>query len=82
MAVRLKDRKRFVNDSQKINLILSCFDGDDERDGLDGGQIAKRLRRLGYDVDEGSLKMFMYYHMVYQYLRKEKVRGVSVYYPI
>jgi hypothetical protein len=71
--------KKFSNASNKINVIMSVFD-EDER--LDGKQLSKRIRRLGYDVDEGNLKMFIYYHMQYQYLMKEKVHGVNKYFAV
>jgi len=71
--------KKFSNASSKINIILSVFK-DGEK--LTGRDISKRIRELGYDVDEGELKMFIYYHMQYQYLMKEKVNGVNKYYAI
>jgi hypothetical protein len=71
--------KKFSNASNKINVILSVFN-DNER--LDGKVISKRIRRLGYDVDEGNLKMFIYYHMQYQYLMKEKIHGVNKYFAV
>jgi hypothetical protein len=71
--------KKFSNASNKINVIMSVFD-DDER--LDGKQLSERIRRLGYDVDEGNLKMFIYYHMQYQYLMKEKTHGVNKYFAV
>ncbi len=71
--------KKFSNASNKINVIMSVFE-DDEK--LDGKQLSKRIRRLGYDVDEGNLKMFIYYHMQYQYLMKEKSHGVNKYFAV
>lgn len=71
--------KKFSNASNKINVILSVFN-DDER--LDGHEISRRIREKGYDVDEGNLKMFIYYHMQYQYLEKEKINGVNKYFSI
>jgi len=71
--------KKFSNASNKINVILSVFN-DDER--LDGHEISRRIREKGYDVDEGNLKMFIYYHMQYQYLEKEKINGVNKYFAI
>ncbi len=71
--------KKFSNASNKINVILSVFN-DNEK--LDGKEISGRIRRLGYDVDEGNLKMFIYYHMQYQYLMKEKYQGVNKYFAV
>jgi hypothetical protein len=58
---------------------MSVFN-EDER--LDGKEISKRIRHIGYDVDEGNLKMFIYYHMQYQYLMKEKMHGVNKYFAV
>jgi repressor of nif and glnA expression len=71
--------KKFSNASNKINVILSVF-SDDEK--LNGKEISKRIKDRGYDVDEGNLKMFIYYHMQYQYLEKEKVNGVNKYFAV
>ncbi|RMF90698.1 MAG: hypothetical protein D6733_03150 [Methanobacteriota archaeon] len=71
--------KKFSNASNKINVILSVFK-DGEK--LTGRDISERIREKGYDVDEGNLKMFIYYHMQYQYLMKEKVNGVNKYYAV
>jgi hypothetical protein len=49
---------------------------------LDGKEISGRIREIGYDVDEGNLKMFIYYHMQYQYLMKEKTNGVNKYFAV
>jgi hypothetical protein len=71
--------KKFSNASNKINVILSVFN-DSEK--LDGKELSNRIKRLGYDVDEGNLKMFIYYHMQYQYLEKEKIHGVNKYFAV
>ncbi|MFQ5800999.1 MAG: hypothetical protein ACE5HH_04695 [Candidatus Hydrothermarchaeales archaeon] len=71
--------KKFSNASNKINVILSVFT-DGEK--LNGKEISGRIRERGYDVDEGNLKMFIYYHMQYQYLEKEKVNGVNKYFAV
>jgi hypothetical protein len=71
--------KKFSNASNKINVIMSVFN-EDER--LDGKEISKRIRNLGYYVDEGNLKMFIYYHMQYQYLMKEKMHGLNKYFAV
>jgi hypothetical protein len=71
--------KKFSNASNKINVILSVFN-DGEK--LDGKELSNRIKRLGYDVDEGNLKMFIYYHMQYQYLMKEKIHGVNKYFAV
>ncbi|GBE18297.1 hypothetical protein BMS3Abin16_00893 [archaeon BMS3Abin16] len=71
--------KKFSNASNKINVIMSVF-GNDEK--LDGKEVSRRIKKLGYDVDEGNLKMFIYYHMQYQYLMKEKSQGVNKYFAV
>lgn len=71
--------KKFSNASNKINVILSVFKSDER---LGGKEISKRIKELDYDVDEGNLKMFIYYHMQYQYLEKEKVNGVNKYFAV
>ncbi len=71
--------KKFSNASNKINVILSVFN-DGEK--LAGREISERIKEKGYAVDEGNLKMFIYYHMQYQYLMKEKVNGVNKYFAV
>ncbi len=71
--------KKFSNASNKVNVILSVFTSDER---LTGREISRRIRDKGYDVDEGNLKMFIYYHMQYQFLNKEKINGVNKYFAI
>ncbi|MFQ6135753.1 MAG: hypothetical protein ACE5PM_01075 [Candidatus Hydrothermarchaeales archaeon] len=68
--------KKFVNTADKVDVILSVFK-DGEK--LKGKEIARRIREKGYNVDEGSVKMFIYYHMLYQYVKRERVNGVNHY---
>lgn len=69
--------KKFFNMSNKKDVIMSVFNGGEK---LKGRQIAERIKELGYVVDESSVKMFIYYHMQYQHLLKERVKGVNYYY--
>lgn len=71
--------KKFFNTSNKKDVILSVFE-DGEK--LKGREIAKRVAEIGYKVEESSVKMFIYYHMQYQYLMKERVKGVNYYYKL
>lgn len=68
--------RKFGNTAHKISIVLKAF-----RDGetLSGGEIARRIKRMGYRVNEGSLKMFIYYNMLYKYLQKEPINGVNHY---
>ncbi|MFQ5976282.1 MAG: hypothetical protein ACE5J5_08215 [Candidatus Hydrothermarchaeales archaeon] len=71
--------KKFFNTSNKVDVILSVFN-DGEK--LKGREIVRRITERGYRVDEGSVKMFIYYHMQYQYLLKERKKGVNYYYKL
>ncbi|MFQ5887314.1 MAG: hypothetical protein ACE5HY_01300 [Candidatus Hydrothermarchaeales archaeon] len=71
--------KKFFNTSNKVDVILSVFN-DGEK--LKGREIARRIEDMGYRVNESSVKMFIYYHMMYQYLQKERVNGVNYYYKL
>lgn len=68
--------KRFGNVTRKVNAILEVF-GDGER--LNGREIVGRLQKEGYHVNDAHLKMFIYYNMLYKYLRKEEVKGINQY---
>lgn len=68
--------KRFGNVTRKVNAILEVFE-DGER--LNGREIVGRLQKEGYQVKDAHLKMFIYYNMLYKYLRKEEVKGINQY---
>ncbi|KKL72535.1 hypothetical protein LCGC14_2083960, partial [marine sediment metagenome] len=72
-------RNKFFNTSDKKDVILSVFKTGDM---MRGSVITKRIKKLGYRVDEQEIKMFIYYHMIHQYLEKEKIKGVNYYYRI
>jgi len=72
--------KKFTNSSERINAILGVFRENGRK--LGGREIAENLRVKGYNVDEGELKMFIYYYMLHKYLGKERKNGVNVYYAI
>ncbi len=67
---------KFFNNSVKKDVILSVFG---EGETLKGEEITKRISELGYRVKESNVKMFIYYHMQYQYLKKERIKGVNYY---
>ncbi len=69
---------KFKNASHKIKIVLKAFREDEK---LTGKEIAKRVRKMGYKVNEGHIKMFIYYNMLHKYLRKEVVRGINYYFP-
>jgi|Deesub1362B_J571_1020462.scaffolds.fasta_scaffold28246_2 repressor of nif and glnA expression len=71
--------KRFANTAQKVKAILEVFEG---REKLAGDEIVTRLRERGYDVNPGNIKMFIRYHMLYKYLRKESRSGKNLYFLI
>lgn len=68
--------KKFDNTAHKVNIILNVFRHGER---LKGSDIAMRIKRLGYRVNEGNLKMFIYYNMLHKYLRKEPVNGINHY---
>lgn len=69
--------KKFNNTAEKINVIRNVFRQGEK---LNGREIANRIKRLGYRVEEGNLKMFIYYNMLYKHLNKEYVNGTNRYY--
>ncbi|NOZ58684.1 MAG: hypothetical protein GXO66_03790 [Euryarchaeota archaeon] len=71
--------KRFANTAQKVRAILEVFNRGEK---LEGDEIVKRLRERGYDVNPGNIKMFIRYHMLYKYLRKESRSGRNLYFLI
>jgi repressor of nif and glnA expression len=71
--------KKFGNTANKINAILSIFR---EGEKLRGNEIVERVRKRGYRIDEGHIKMFIYYNMLYKYLHKEVIKGVNHYFLI
>ncbi|MBI5253880.1 MAG: hypothetical protein HY930_05745 [Euryarchaeota archaeon] len=68
--------KKFGNAADKVNTILRVF-----RDGekLRGKEIAERMKRMGYEIGDAHLRMFIYYNMLYKHLRKEEVNGTNCY---
>jgi len=72
--------RKFANSSERINAILDVFRENGRV--LGGKEIAENLRTRGYHVDEGELKMFIYYYMLHKYLGKERKNGVNVYFAI
>jgi hypothetical protein len=68
--------KKFGNTAHKVNAILQTF-GEGEK--LSGNQIAERLKRYGFRVNEANIKMFIYHNMIYKHLRKENINGVNHY---
>lgn len=71
--------KKFFNVANKKDVILSVFEG---KERLKGKEITKRIEEIGYRVEESSVKMFIYYSMLYQYLDKERIKGVNYYYKL
>jgi hypothetical protein len=69
--------KKFGNTANKINAILSAINHGER---LTGRQIAERIKKMGYRVNEGNIKMFIYYNMLHKYLAKESIKGVNYYY--
>ncbi|WP_457555971.1 hypothetical protein [Candidatus Pyrohabitans sp.] len=68
--------KKFGNTANKVRAILEVIEPGEV---VDGRTIARRLAERGYRVNEGHIKMFIYYHMLYRYLRKVKINGVNHY---
>jgi len=68
--------RRFWNTASKVKAILEVIQPGEV---VDGRTIAKRLQERGYQVNEGSIKMFIYYHMLHRYLKKVRKGGVNHY---
>ncbi len=68
--------RRFVNSASKINAIKSVFK---EGEKLRGKEISERLKKRGYKVNSRNIQMFIYYKLLYKYVRKEVVNGVNLY---
>jgi len=68
--------RRFGNMANKINAIKGVFN-DGEK--LKGREIAERLKRQGYRVNERNLLMFIYHRMLHKHLKKEVVNGINFY---
>jgi repressor of nif and glnA expression len=68
--------RKFGNTANKVRAILEVIEPGEM---VDGRTIARRLAERGYRVNEGHIKMFIYYHMLYRYLRKVKINGVNHY---
>jgi len=69
--------KKFSNTAEKIKVILNVFVHGEK---LNGRELTQRIKNLGYMVEEGNLKMFIYYNMLYKYLSKEPINGINHYY--
>ncbi len=67
---------KFGNTARKVNTILNVFRHGEK---LNGREIVERIKRRGYRVNEGNLKMFIYYNMLYKHLQKEQIKGVNHY---
>lgn len=68
--------KKFGNASDKTNAILRVFDTGEK---LSGKDIVERMRRQGYNIKDAHLRMFIYYNMLYKYLKKEEIQGANRY---
>ncbi len=66
----------FRNAAKKINTILSVIKKGEKVRAKD---IAERLRRMGYKVNEASINMFIYHYMLHKYLKKVKIGGKNYY---
>ena len=66
--------RRFRNTTDKIRVILSVIKPEEK---LTGTEIVRRIKRLGYKVNEGHIKMFIYYHMLHKYLNKCRIKMCS-----
>ncbi len=71
--------KKFGNTATKIKVILDVFNHGEK---LKGKEIAQRIKEMGYRVNEGNIKMFIYYNMLHRYLKKEAINGVNHYFLI
>lgn len=71
--------KTFRNSHTKVKTILSVFEGYEK---LTIKDIITRLEDRGYTIKKNHLRMFIYYNMLFKYLKKESVRGVCYYYLI
>lgn len=67
---------KFGNTARKVNAILDVLRRGEK---LSGEEIAERIKGMGYRVNEGNLKMFIYYNMLHKYLQKEQIKGVNRY---
>ena len=68
--------KKFGNTANKVNTILQVIKSGEI---LSGREISGRIARMGYRVNEGNIKMFIYYNMLYKYLDKQVINGVNHY---
>ncbi len=68
--------RRFRNTASKVKAILEVIKPGE---CVDGRTIARRLQERGYRVNEGNIKMFIYYHMLHRHLRRVKIKGVNHY---
>ncbi|WP_456474966.1 hypothetical protein [Candidatus Pyrohabitans sp.] len=68
--------KKFGNTANKVRAILEVIQPGEV---VNGRTIAERLAERGYRVNEGHIKMFIYYNMLYRHLRKVRINGVNHY---
>lgn len=67
---------KFGNTANKIKAIMGVISNGEK---VKGREIVRRLKRLGYKVDEGHINMFIYHYMLYKYLVRERVNGINYY---
>ena len=66
----------FRNAAKKVNTILSVIKKGEKVRAKD---IAERLKKMGYKVNEASISMFIYHYMLHKYLKKVRIRGKNYY---
>ncbi len=71
--------RRFKNSRAKAKEIMRIFNSGEK---LTVREIRERLEKRGYKIEDRHLRMFIYYNMLFKYLRREKQRGVTYYYPL
>jgi len=71
--------RRFKNSRAKAKEIMGVFNSGEK---LTVREIRERLEKRGYKIEDRHLRMFIYYNMLFKYLRREKQRGVTYYYPL
>ncbi len=68
---------KFGNTANKIRAIINVIRNGEKINGRD---IATRLSKQGYVVDEAHVNMFIYHYMLYKHLGRERVKGINYYY--